>query len=468
MLGSIHDYFLSGFENEPFFEKKKARLLLNILLTVTAVVVVVTISQNVLSFGNIYTIGNAVALLSLMGAFFLFKYKRVQDAGHLMICGVIVMAVIHNVYHDLFSDPDPAMRYRIYIDMTALMGIYFSSVAFFRERKQIIYYAFTFEIILATHSLILYYKLNQYPGLGMFVIEHFATVFIGVISIAVFNSWLVSYIDTLIEQNGEYSKFIQSQNEHLEGLVDDRTKALSRSNESLREFAHVVSHDLKEPLRTISGFVTLMNKELTKQGLMQNSIEEYATFVKMGTQQMERLISDILAYSKLNVEDQQFEDVNIQEVFTEVKRTLAKSIYESEAQINFINSVDVKGERRLLAQLFQNLISNAIKYRSELREPIINIGCTDAGNMVCYYIADNGIGIEEKHYDTIFEAFKRLHSKAEYEGTGVGLATCKKIVDIHEGRIWVESAEGQGSTFYFTLPKSHIDVPAMYPVVHAD
>jgi light-regulated signal transduction histidine kinase (bacteriophytochrome) len=322
--------------------------------------------------------------------------------------------------------------------------------------------------ILLTHTLVIDHQIGNKPGVRHLIWEHFITVWVGLMVIGIIMTWLLEYMNALLMHNMEYSKLIKSQNEKLEEMVNERTQALTRSNDSLREFAYIVSHDLKEPLRTISGFVTLMNKELGRRGLLDDEIAEYVQYTKSGTRQMEKLISDILAYSKLNVEERKADNVNVDDVITEVRASLAKSIYESDAEIAFLNTVPVKAEKRLILQLFQNLISNAIKYRSADRQLHIVVGCDNLDNgMVQYFIKDNGIGIAEQYYDTIFHAFKRLHSKVDYEGTGVGLAICKKIVEINGGKIWVESQEGKGSTFYFTLPRCYRHVPAINPVVHA-
>jgi len=275
-------------------------------------------------------------------------------------------------------------------------------------------------------------------------------------------------MEALLQQNMEFTERFKLQNEQLEKMVSERTHALQNSNQNLREFAYIVSHDLKEPLRTISGFVTLIQKELDKQGLKYNETEEYINYVTAGTRQMENLISDILTYSKLNITETHFETVNVHEIIGLVRSNLAKLIYESDAEIYVADTLPVKGERVMLNQLFENLISNALKYRSPQHPPKITIGCYRELDMVRYFVKDNGIGIHEKYFDTIFKAFRRLHSKIEYEGTGVGLAICKKIIDIHGGDIWVESKPGQGSTFWFILPGAYRAVPVIQPVVHAD
>lgn len=450
-MHKLTDYFLTGFANESAFEKRKASYLLYIIYTAFAYGFLVLVGQLYYQMGQVYFYGNVLALAGVIVSLFLFKQRKIQAAGHVMIISALSMVVIHNLVRDLYKY-DPTIRYHIYINMVTLFGVYLLILSFFRSKKVLYYYGVVFELILLGHTFIIYDHLKHIPQMGLFVWQHFTTAATGIFTEAVLCTWLISYIDTLFLQNEEDAVRIQTQNEKLEDLIEQRTRALKSSNDNLQEFAYIVSHDLKEPLRTISGFISLIEKDLIKRNLNDEQTREYLHFVHRGTIQMEELISDILAYSKLNVVERKFEAVDMNEVIADVCNVLSKSITESGAVIKTEKLCAANGESRLLVQLFQNLLSNAIKYRSEDRQLVLEIGCSLQGSSVLYYVKDNGIGIPEKYFDTIFQAFKRLHSKIKYEGTGIGLAICKKIVEVHGGKIWVESVENEGTTFFFTLP----------------
>ncbi len=467
MIQAFNNYFLSGFKHASYFERRKASYLLYILLAALTFIGITTVGQVFGQMGPFYLAANLIGLTGVSLSIAFFKHKKINAAGHVMVCSAMFMVAVETIVVDLFNT-DPSIRYRLYINFSSLLGIFFIILSFFREKKYVFRYAAAFELILFAHAFVIYHQINQVPNMGVYVIEHFITVSSGMFIVAAIATWLLSHMEALFQQNMEFAERFKAQNEQLEKMVAERTNDLQSSNQNLSEFAYIVSHDLKEPLRTISGFVTLIKKELDRQGLKDEEIEEYMNFINSGTKHMERLISDILTYSKLNVAEKNFEPVDLNEVIGLVKKRLAQSIYESEAELYVANTLPVQGEKVMLGQLFENLISNAIKYRGTDRNVKITIGCTRELNTIRYFVKDNGIGISEKYYETIFKAFRRLHSKVEYEGTGVGLAICKKIVERHRGDIWVESKEGEGSTFWFILPYAQTDVPAIQPEVHAN
>jgi PAS domain S-box-containing protein len=236
---------------------------------------------------------------------------------------------------------------------------------------------------------------------------------------------------------------------HLEDLVKNRTEELSRSNKDLEQFAYVASHDLQEPLRAVSGFVELLRRNLEKS--LDEKTSEYMNFSIEGAKRMQLLINGLLEYSRVGTQGKKPQKVNSKEAFDEALARLQASILESGAKITADDLPVIYFDDMQLARLFQNLIGNAIKFRGD-QPPQIHVSAVrqDAGWR--FAVCDNGIGIEPQYADRIFQIFQRLHTRKTYPGTGIGLSICKKIVERHGGKIWVESAQKQGSTFYFTVP----------------
>jgi light-regulated signal transduction histidine kinase (bacteriophytochrome) len=225
---------------------------------------------------------------------------------------------------------------------------------------------------------------------------------------------------------------------------------LKRSNAELEQFAYVASHDLQEPLRGMAGFAELLGQRY--QGKLDSRADEYITHIVDGTQRMQTLINDLLAYSRIGRRGEAIQATPAETALKATQENLSAAIREYEATITCESLPTVRADATQLIQLFQNLIGNAIKFRAE-RPPMIHVGVGEAGDCWQFSIRDNGIGIEPQYFERIFQVFQRLHTRREYKGTGIGLAICKKIIERHGGKIWVESQPGQGSTFYFTLPK---------------
>jgi signal transduction histidine kinase len=237
-------------------------------------------------------------------------------------------------------------------------------------------------------------------------------------------------------------------NEELEQRVIERTLELKRSNEDLEQFAYVASHDLQEPLRMITSYMQLLKQRYSAQ--LDRSGNEFVDFALDGATRMQRLITDLLAYSRVGTRGQPFESVDLGEIVRRTLQNLEVAVQETGAQVTTDALPTVAGDPVQLTQLFQNLVANALKFRGESR-PRVHITAERNGTAWHLRVRDNGIGISSQDFERIFVIFQRLHHRDKYTGTGIGLAICKKIVERHGGRIWVESSPGHGTTFHFTL-----------------
>jgi PAS domain S-box-containing protein len=224
---------------------------------------------------------------------------------------------------------------------------------------------------------------------------------------------------------------------------------LERSNKELEQFAYVASHDLQEPLRMIASFVQLLDQKY--KGKLDEKADKYIYFAVDGALRMQKLIDALLAYSRVTTWGASFGPVDTNRAFSQAVADLLPAIAESHAVVTKDLLPTVTGDEAQLAELFQNLIGNAIKFRKSGTAPVVHVSAKKEGKEWLFSVRDNGIGMEPEYFDRIFQIFQRLHTREEYPGTGIGLALCKRIVERHGGRVWVESAPGEGTKFFFTL-----------------
>lgn len=236
-----------------------------------------------------------------------------------------------------------------------------------------------------------------------------------------------------------------------------RRSELERSNRELEEFASICSHDLQEPLRQITSFTQLIKKRYS--ALLPGESNEYFDFIVTGTRRMSQLVNDLLNYSKLGAPDLQVAPMPMQEALDEAVKLLEPAIRKTHAAIKWSEMPEVIGNHGKLVQVFQNLLNNAIKFRGE-KTPEIHIEAACEEGRCRFSVRDNGIGFDMSYADRIFQIFRRLHKQTDYPGTGVGLASCKKIIERHGGTIWVDSKSGEGTVFYFTIPLASARAPA--------
>jgi PAS domain S-box-containing protein len=239
-----------------------------------------------------------------------------------------------------------------------------------------------------------------------------------------------------------------SERRRLERTVEQTLQELRRSNEELTQFAYVASHDLQEPLRMVSNYTQLLARRYKDR--LDHEAEEFIDFAVEGARRMQLLINDLLEYSRVSTKGRDPVPVNTELTLNQVLTNLQMAIQECGARIERTPLPIVMADEAQVAQLLQNLIANALKFHGE-RAPIVAVGAERAGERWLFWVKDNGIGIDRQYFERIFVLFQRLHTRDRYEGTGMGLAICKRIVERHGGDIWVESAPGEGTTFFFTL-----------------
>lgn len=241
-------------------------------------------------------------------------------------------------------------------------------------------------------------------------------------------------------------------NKNLENKVNERTETLKIKNQELEEYAYIVAHDLKEPIRSIVGFSQILERKI--KGVISDEDLELFSFIKNSGIHMGELVNGLLEYSTLNINKDDFVIGNLNKIIAVVLADIRFLIEENQPNIRIAKlPKEIKINKFAIKQLFQNLITNAIKFRKKEEQLTIKISCEEQENTYLISVADNGIGINKEYYDIIFKLFNRLHKNKGYEGTGIGLSVSKKIIELHGGEIWLESKVGEGTTFYFTLPK---------------
>jgi light-regulated signal transduction histidine kinase (bacteriophytochrome) len=245
-------------------------------------------------------------------------------------------------------------------------------------------------------------------------------------------------------------------NQTLEEKVTEKTAAaekkareLSRVNNEMEQFVHAAAHDLKEPLRTITSYVQLL--EMTDPQFLQGDARDYIGFVVQGTHRLQQLIDDLLSYTRLNAVVQPPRPVDMAQIFRETLSNLESVIREKKAEVTSGELPVVYAQHAHMVLLLQNLVSNGLKFRRE-KPPKIHVQARRGAEEWIFSVSDNGIGIDAKYFNKLFVVFQRLNTADTYPGTGIGLALCRKIVEQGNGKIWLESAVGKGSVFYFSIP----------------
>lgn len=260
-------------------------------------------------------------------------------------------------------------------------------------------------------------------------------------------------VEQTLQDNVEL-KQTQEQLKHNQQTLEKYIDELARSNQELQQFAFIASHDLQEPVRKLLFYsdylLSQYSGSLDKKGI------DCLSSIQLASQRMRSLIEDLLNYSLIRKEEKELTAIDLNAVALEAAQDFEMSIEEKGAVLNIHSLPTVTGDARMMRQLFENIISNSLKYSATSRSPVIDISWLQNEGFHVLSFTDNGIGFDEQYLPQMFTLFQRLHGRKEYEGTGLGLAICRKIVDVHGGKIWAEGKEGQGATFYVSLPIHHL------------
>jgi signal transduction histidine kinase len=432
-----------AFEDE---EKTRAAGLLNVillsLLMISVVVVLIFAPIEPNSGRAIYDLMvSALAAVMYLGLLFLMRHGYVRTASMLLSCSLWVLTTV---------------------SVCTLKGIRNNAVCLYLVIVAIA------ALLLGGRAAVIFGLLSMLAVLGGYYAEIRGYVLFPMpASVEIFDwmmVWVALGIGTLLlrfavnsitegfERARCNAQALAESNYKLQTSRDalaQQAQELARSNVELEQFAYVVSHDLQEPLRMVKSYLQLLERDYKSR--LDEDADEFIGYAVDGAARMQALIKDLLTYSRIGKEDESLDLTDCAEVLRVVLANLQMTIEKSGAVVIHSDLPTVMADKVQLIQLFQNLIGNAIKFRGD-RPPEIHIGVERSNEEWTFSVRDNGIGIDPQQTERIFMIFQRLHTSEEYKGTGIGLAICKKIVERHGGRIWVESEPGKGSTFFFTIP----------------
>lgn len=425
---------------------RKARLLVTIHLFLLIVAVLMDVF-NSLFFPEENPPLKVGATIVVILIFVFRKWGNLKLSGNLIaaLLGAVLVPAVYET-GGLYSD-----------NLLWMMGVPLLSLLFSNR-----VFGFSWLLALLSFTYLLYtqeinapvsYRQQTLHLDGLYFLITYSGLFIMIVGIVlIFATGQALIIKALNEKQKELSRQKAELSKQTQSLLEAEAKILA-SNKELSQFASAAAHDLKEPLRMINMYTQLIKRKIGD--LTDNSTNEYMGFVTDGVVRMERLLTDLLEYSRLGRKNGQATDINLNDTLFVVINNLTAAMKDTEAAILSNNLPVIKGTNTEMMQLFQNLIANSIKFRQKEVKPVIEISHQESNGSHKFLFKDNGIGIPDHARESVFNIFERLHSKEDYEGTGIGLATCKKIVNNLGGEIWVQPAATQGTIFCFTIPALH-------------
>jgi signal transduction histidine kinase len=420
----------------------------SVILVVTHFFILIALTSLVL-FSETIGIQAFIAIPPLVGSLLYFRAKgHLRTSGNVLATVWFLTLVPVLIYTGGLASSFLPWLYSVILVMVLIESYVGSTLWFLVASFTCVgfYYAGSYFPNLNISCCTLSDTLISYLSVGLFMF----------LNLAVFKQHQMVVVMSMKQRNQELKMQKKALSDHAQAL-EIAEQQLTLINKELQVFAYAASHDLKEPLRMIKMYTQLIEKRL--KNVLDENTKEYMFFITDGVKRMQQLLDNLLAYSLLgrNVKDVQVTDFNV--IMQKVLQNLTVLIQESQATFHYKPLPHIKASTTEMTQLFQNLIANALKFRKPDAVSVINIYSFENENQFLFSIEDNGIGIKREDQERIFDIFTRLNAQTDYEGTGIGLATCKKILTNMGGKIWVTSTEGVGTTFHFVIPKSEIQFP---------
>ncbi len=455
----MFNWILIFFPNKSIdnLEKRRITYALWVIFGLLLFFILVSIIHSACNMSPVHFIADFIGISGTCMSIYWVKTNRLEKALKTIVITLLAAVFIYGPLVDYTQTTGTVMFLRLYVTLFALEAALLLMVSFYIAILNFAYLAVLFSVLLALHFAIILNK-NGWETLTPEMISY------GIISILAINiscfiaSLMIKFNSDLVHKINADNQKIYEHNIHLESEVNKRTHQLQSSNENLQQFAHIISHELKEPLRTVSGFSNLLQKRLKSLNIEDGNIEDYAQFIQTGTSHMAALVDEMLTFSSVQQTQKLMGVIDMNALVQLVLKQIDNLIQESNAKITISNLPNAYGESLLIFQLIQNLIVNAIKYKSDARQVVIHISGEVKETKTIYAINDNSVGIPNDKIVAIFNPLVRLNATETPNGTGMGLSICKKIVEAHNGIIYAESEQGVGSTFYFVLPKQEFAV----------
>ena len=442
-LKNLCEYFTGPATGYSMPDYRKAKVLVSIHLFILSVglslfIVSVGIEEN----QDVYFLPGL--LLVLLSLFFFRKYRNLAICGNLLSTAWVI-SIIPAVESTggLFSDN------LLWLGIAPLLAILFGNRRY-GYLWLLLLSAYTLYLGQTTSAADIANRVDLLEETSYYLISYISLFVVTTLVTIIFETGQRQIISIYIQQQGELKqkqKRIKRQVRELEKAKEE----LQHSNQLLTQFAYTASHDLKEPLRMIGMYTGLIRRKLNTQ--LDADTEEYMGYVVDGIDRMETMLTDLLEYSRVGRIEMPSMGVDLNDTLFMVINNLGASLQEHKGAIYSTHLPVVTAPPLLMNQLFQNIISNGIKFRKPSHEPEVHIQCAEVEGGYRFSISDNGIGIAEKDQDRVFNIFERLHTQQQYRGSGIGLATCQRIIETLHGNIWLQSEPGVGTTFYFTLPR---------------